>query len=152
MINCLLFIQDGNSGRTCLHHAVQTSNFSILGYLITDAEADIHAINFAGDTPLHIASGLDYVAVASLLIAAGADVTCQNYDFGEDISEGEAEGESSGEEGEKEEEETQEAVKQVAKDEEEELSGKTPMDLAKSERVREVILYWHHIKTQCLHP
>ncbi|XP_072050550.1 nuclear factor NF-kappa-B p105 subunit-like isoform X2 [Amphiura filiformis] len=130
-------VPDGNSGRTCLHHAVQRSNFSILGYLITDAEADIHAINFAGDTPLHIASSLDYVAVASLLIAAGADIHCENYDFG-DVTSEEEEGEKS-EEGEKQEDNADEEMKQEKDEEEEDLSGKTPLDLAKSDRMKSVL-------------
>lgn len=101
-----------------------------MGYLITDAEADVHAANFAGDTPLHIASSLDYVAVASLLIAAGADVHCENYDFGEDLVE----------EMNEDQQEEEPIRGKMEEGEEDEVSGKTPLDLAKSERVNDVLV------------
>ncbi|NP_001158473.1 nuclear factor kappa-B [Saccoglossus kowalevskii] len=71
---------DGKSGHTALHHAVEHEHLGIIGYLILEAQSDLHAQNFAGDTVLHIASGRQMYNVAALLVAAGSDPWMENYE------------------------------------------------------------------------
>lgn len=52
----------------------------MLSYLVADAKVDIQTEDFAGNTPLHIASAYDLTAVAALLIAAGANPDVRNCD------------------------------------------------------------------------
>ncbi|XP_070544392.1 nuclear factor NF-kappa-B p105 subunit-like [Ptychodera flava] len=115
--------QDGKSGHTALHHAVETENLAIIGYLILEAQADIHAPNFAGDTPLHVASGRGLLSVAALLVAAGADPTVENY---EPIDEDE-------------EEQEDEKDKDTASEEEQVVVGQTPLDLAVDRQMMNIL-------------
>ena len=105
---------------------MEQANFSLLGYLIADADADIHIQTFAGDTPLHLACSLDYVAVAAVLVSAGAEPSIENFDTSSNEMAGETGVISD------------EGHVEIFEDEynNEILSGKTSVDLACSERVR----------------
>ncbi|KAL5018885.1 hypothetical protein ScPMuIL_004607 [Solemya velum] len=76
-------LQDGKSGKTPLHFAVEADNLSVAGYLILEAGCDIDARCFDGNTALHMASGRGNVGMAALLMAAGADPDIENEDVGE---------------------------------------------------------------------
>lgn len=73
-------VVDGKCGRTALHFAVEHEQLAIVGYLVTEASADVNQPRFDGNTALHIACCLGLTAIASLLVAAGADADCENYE------------------------------------------------------------------------
>lgn len=69
--------QDSNSGRTSLHHAVEAGKYPVVEYLITRG-ADVNKVTFAGNTPLHTASGREMDDMAKLLMTHGANVNIAN--------------------------------------------------------------------------
>nr|XP_054773081.1 nuclear factor NF-kappa-B p105 subunit-like [Lytechinus pictus] len=117
-------IPDGKTGRTAVHYAVEVESFLILGYLLIEAKVDVDAVTFSGDSALHLASSLDLRAMATLLIAGGADPKLENGDMEDD---------SDGEEDEKDEEKDKE------EEEEKEKHGKTPYQLASSAKMKEIL-------------
>ncbi|XP_078366707.1 nuclear factor NF-kappa-B p105 subunit-like [Oculina patagonica] len=72
--------QDGTSGKTPLHHAVEQDYLALAGFLILEANSDVDAATFDGNTPLHIAAASGLKGQTALLVAAGADTTLQNSD------------------------------------------------------------------------
>lgn len=72
--------QDGTSGKTPLHHAVEQDNLAVAGFLILEANCDVDAITLDGNTPLHVAAASGLKGQTALLVAAGADTTVQNSD------------------------------------------------------------------------
>lgn len=70
--------QDGTSGKTPLHLSVEQDNLSLSGFLILEANCDVDASTFDGNTPLHLAAGLGLKGHTALLVAAGADTTFPN--------------------------------------------------------------------------
>ncbi|XP_071485203.1 nuclear factor NF-kappa-B p105 subunit-like [Diadema antillarum] len=124
-------LPDGKIGRSPLHYAIEMEDYPILGYLLIEAEADVQAATFEGNTPLHIASSLDLRAIAALLIAAGADPKQENGDV-ESASDAESDSEDDGIREEEEEEETKESS-------EIERRGKTPYQLARSDKMKEIL-------------
>ncbi|RUS85575.1 hypothetical protein EGW08_006658 [Elysia chlorotica] len=100
MLRTLIYAQadvnlpDGKSGKTALHHAVDSNDLPVAGFLLTEAHTDVNARCFDGNTALHIACARQLVAMVALLVTAGADQDCENEeipDTGEE--EAEAEGE-----------------------------------------------------------
>lgn len=72
--------QDGTSGKTPLHHAVEQDNLPLSGFLILEANCNVDATTFDGNTPLHLAAGIGLKGQTALLVAAGADTTLHNSD------------------------------------------------------------------------
>lgn len=75
-VNC----QDGTSGRTPIHHAVEQRNLGMTRFLMFDCKADVDAATFDESTPLHIAAGRGMKSLVALLLAAGANPTVTNYE------------------------------------------------------------------------
>ncbi|XP_028983201.2 LOW QUALITY PROTEIN: nuclear factor NF-kappa-B p100 subunit [Betta splendens] len=69
---------DQKSGNTALHLAVRENLFKVACTLITELKADVNAVTFGGNTPLHLAAGLGSPTLCSMLIAAGADKNLEN--------------------------------------------------------------------------
>ena len=72
--------QDGKSGRSALHHAVEADNLSMVNCLLYECHADADAMTLDEITPLHIAAGRGMESIAALLLAAGADPRMTNYE------------------------------------------------------------------------
>ncbi|XP_078351730.1 nuclear factor NF-kappa-B p105 subunit-like isoform X2 [Oculina patagonica] len=73
-------MQDGKSGRSALHHAVEAGNLSMINCLLYQCDADADAMTFDEITPLHIAAGRGMESVVALLLAGGADPRMTNYE------------------------------------------------------------------------
>ncbi|KAK7498584.1 hypothetical protein BaRGS_00010244 [Batillaria attramentaria] len=71
-------VPDGKSGRTALHHAVELDDLPVAGYLLMEANADVNARCFDGNTPLHIACCRGLVGMVALLMTAGANPEVEN--------------------------------------------------------------------------
>ncbi|XP_067156073.1 nuclear factor NF-kappa-B p100 subunit isoform X3 [Apteryx mantelli] len=65
-------------GRTPLHLAVEMENLNMATHLVKKLGADVSSRTFAGNTPLHLAAGLGSPTLTKLLLKAGADVLCEN--------------------------------------------------------------------------
>ncbi|XP_030344505.1 nuclear factor NF-kappa-B p100 subunit isoform X2 [Strigops habroptila] len=65
-------------GRTPLHLAVEMENLNMATHLVKKLGADVNRRTFAGNTPLHLAAGLGSPTLTKLLLKAGADVLCEN--------------------------------------------------------------------------
>ncbi|KAM7449939.1 Nuclear factorNF-kappa-B p105 subunit [Porites harrisoni] len=75
-----LSAQDGTSGKTPLHYAVEQDNLPLAGFLILEGNCDVDASSFDGNTALHLAAGYGLKGQTALLVAAGADTSLQNSD------------------------------------------------------------------------
>ena len=79
--------RDGRSGRTVLHHAVESRNMPVLTMLLVNRyiySVCLDAVTYDDLTPLALAEGRGYGDVAELLVLAGADSACgwdPNFDF-----------------------------------------------------------------------
>ena len=69
-------VRDGRSGRTVLHHAVESRNMPVLMLLLLTPGVWVDAITYDGRTPLALAEGRSYGDIAELLVVAGADTAC----------------------------------------------------------------------------
>nr|UYI29295.1 glutamate dehydrogenase 1 [Trachinotus ovatus] len=98
------------SGHTALHLAVRENLFKVACTLITELKADVNATTFGGNTPLHLAASLGSPTLCSMLIAAGADKNVEN---------------------------DEPLVFSDSSDEDE--PGHTPLDLAKCQKVRNLL-------------
>ncbi|NXW39812.1 NFKB2 factor, partial [Nyctiprogne leucopyga] len=65
-------------GRTPLHLAVEMENLNMATHLVKKLGADVNRRTFAGNTPLHLAAGLGSPTLTKLLLKSGADVLCEN--------------------------------------------------------------------------
>ena len=65
-------LQDGCSGRTVLHYAVQAGNQDWVQFLIRECHADVNVASRDGLTPLMIAVGQQRHNLVDMLTAAGA--------------------------------------------------------------------------------
>ncbi|XP_076147710.1 nuclear factor NF-kappa-B p105 subunit isoform X1 [Alosa pseudoharengus] len=115
-------VQELTSGRTPLHLAIELDNVSLSGCLLLEGNADVDSCTYNGSTPLHIAAGRGSVKLSALLMAAGADPHKENFEpvfFRED----------------------EDSSKQAIEDEEDEgfIPGMTPLDMAASLEVREIL-------------
>ncbi|XP_033100082.1 nuclear factor NF-kappa-B p105 subunit-like isoform X2 [Anneissia japonica] len=133
--HCNIDIQDGTSGYTPLHFAVENQDFGILGYLLLDTNANVHEVTFNGNTPLHLAAGRNLVAVAALLLASHADPLKENYDTYIDSSDSS-------------DDEDEEGSKRSAMDiSDDDICGKTPLDLASTDEMRRLLNGEPYIKS-----
>uniref|UniRef100_A0A8C2QAR0 Nuclear factor of kappa light polypeptide gene enhancer in B-cells 2 (p49/p100) n=1 Tax=Cyprinus carpio TaxID=7962 RepID=A0A8C2QAR0_CYPCA len=66
------------SGCTPLHLAVRDNLLKLACYLITELKADVNACTYGGNSPLHFAASQGSPSLCSMLIAAGADKRMEN--------------------------------------------------------------------------
>ncbi|XP_059422514.1 nuclear factor NF-kappa-B p100 subunit-like isoform X2 [Carassius carassius] len=66
------------SGCTALHLAVRDNSLKLACYLITELQADVNACTYGGNSPLHLAASQGSPPLCSMLIAAGADKRMEN--------------------------------------------------------------------------
>ncbi|XP_066475079.1 nuclear factor NF-kappa-B p100 subunit [Tiliqua scincoides] len=146
------------SGRTPLHLAVEMDNLNLATCLLMKLRADVNAQTSAGNTPLHLAAGMGSPILTKLLIKAGADILCEND---EPVS---APSSNSGSDIEVEQEEEdyvmelEEACSNTLADQDADCvaelenkqpstygtkrgRGHTPLNLASSSKVREILLH-----------
>ncbi|XP_013405334.1 nuclear factor NF-kappa-B p105 subunit isoform X1 [Lingula anatina] len=109
-------IQDGKSGRTALHHAVEKEDLALVGCLLLEAGADVNATTYDGNTALHLACGRECTGMVALLMAAGADPNIENSELLEEEKDDEGDGVDEEE--------------KKKNDPEEDLIGHTAFDLA----------------------
>lgn len=76
----LLFpVQEGTSGKTALHLAVELRDMTTVKLLLSRG-ANVDATMFNGCTPLHLAVGRQDAAIANLLCQSGADMMLRNME------------------------------------------------------------------------
>lgn len=74
-----MFLQEGTSGKTALHLAVETQEQSLVQFLLrAGARVDARMLN--GCTPLHLAMGRGLSSISSTLCKAGADSLLRNVE------------------------------------------------------------------------
>ncbi|NWH78748.1 NFKB2 factor, partial [Piaya cayana] len=130
-------------GRTPLHLAVEMENLNMATHLVKKLGADVNSRTFAGNTPLHLAAGLGSPTLTKLLFKAGADVLCEND---EPVSPSSSE--SSDTDADPEEQEVamecspspQPSVQEHRQAEHRQRRCHTPLDLTRSQKVREILL------------
>ncbi|NXP70234.1 NFKB2 factor, partial [Ramphastos sulfuratus] len=140
-------------GRTPLHLAVEMENLNMATHLVKKLGADVNSRTFAGNTPLHLAASLGSPTLTKLLLKAGADVLCEND---EPVSPSSSEA-SSDTDGDPEEQELAMQLGELATAAEHSVNLKplahgqlqaghrqhrchTPLDLTRSQKVREILL------------
>ncbi|XP_061610617.1 NF-kappa-B inhibitor epsilon [Phyllopteryx taeniolatus] len=74
-----LNIQEGTSGKTALHLAVEMHDATSVKLLLSSG-ANVDAAMFNGCTPLHLAVGRQDTAIANLLCQSGADTMLRNLE------------------------------------------------------------------------
>lgn len=74
-----LNIQEGTSGKTALHLAVELRDVASVKFLLSRG-ANVDAAMFNGCTPLHLAVGRQDAAIANLLCQSGADMMLRNME------------------------------------------------------------------------
>ncbi|XP_033016273.1 nuclear factor NF-kappa-B p105 subunit isoform X1 [Lacerta agilis] len=109
--------QEQKSGRTALHLAVEQGNISLAGCLLLEGDAFVDSTTYDGTTPLHIAAGRGSTKMTALLKAAGADPHIENF---EPLFE-------------------QDDVKDKDGDDEGVIPGTTPLDMATSWEVYDIL-------------
>jgi len=62
------------SGKTALHIAVESGNLNVVEHLIQIDGIDLNAMEPFHSTPLHIAAVKGFLAIATALVKAGADL------------------------------------------------------------------------------
>ncbi|KAM4521567.1 NF-kappa-B inhibitor epsilon [Odontesthes bonariensis] len=72
-------IQEGTSGKTALHLAVELHDITLVKLLLSNG-ANVDAIMFNGCTPLHLAVGRQDADIANLLCQFGADKMLRNME------------------------------------------------------------------------
>ncbi|XP_030297753.1 nuclear factor NF-kappa-B p100 subunit isoform X2 [Sparus aurata] len=120
------------SGNTALHLAVRENLFKVACTLITELKADVNACTFGGNTPLHLAASLGSPTLCSMLVAAGADKNVENDEplfFSSSSDEEQDEDEPIREEG----------PSQPINPRKRPAGGHTPLDLAKCQKVRNLL-------------
>ncbi|NXA54635.1 NFKB2 factor, partial [Nothocercus julius] len=141
-------------GRTPLHLAVEMENLNMATHLVKKLGADVNSRTFAGNTPLHLAAGLGSPTLTKLLLKAGADVSCEND---EPVSPSSSEASSDTDADPEEQElgmELEEAAPRVERSSDAAPGAAhacgearptqrrchTPLDLTRSQKVREILL------------
>lgn len=71
--------QEGTSGKTALHLAVELHDITSVKLLLSRG-ANVDAAMFNGCTPLHLAVGRQDAAIANLLCQSGADTMLRNME------------------------------------------------------------------------
>lgn len=121
------------SGNTALHLAVRENLFKVACTLITELKADVNASTFGGNTALHLAASVGSPTLCSMLIAAGADKNVENDEplfFSSSSDEEQDEDEPIRE---------REAASQPINPRKRPAGGHTPLDLAKCQKVRNLL-------------
>ncbi|XP_042357482.1 nuclear factor NF-kappa-B p100 subunit [Plectropomus leopardus] len=121
------------SGNTALHLAVRENLFKVACTLITELKADVNASTFGGNTPLHLAASLGSPTLCSMLIAAGADKNMENDEplfFSSSSDEEQDEDQPIRE---------QDGASQPVNPRKRPAGGHTPLDLAKCQKVRNLL-------------
>ncbi|XP_037638060.1 nuclear factor NF-kappa-B p100 subunit isoform X1 [Sebastes umbrosus] len=121
------------SGNTALHLAVRENLFKVACTLITELKADVNASTFGGNTALHLAASVGSPTLCSMLIAAGADKNVENDEplfFSSSSDEEPDEDEPIRE---------REAASQPINPRKRPAGGHTPLDLAKCQKVRNLL-------------
>ncbi|XP_039615162.1 nuclear factor NF-kappa-B p105 subunit-like [Polypterus senegalus] len=72
--------REQSSGRTALHLAAEQENVSLAGSLLLEGNAHVDSCTYDGSTPLHIAVGRKSAKLTALLKAAGADIYKENFE------------------------------------------------------------------------
>ncbi|KAM9154462.1 NF-kappa-B inhibitor epsilon [Pangshura tecta] len=72
-------VQDGTSGKTPLHLAVESRDREAVQYLLSKG-AHVDALMYNGCTPLHLAVGRKDAAMAAILYHSGADTLLRNME------------------------------------------------------------------------
>lgn len=72
-------MQEGTSGKTALHLAVELRDMTTVKLLLSRG-ANVDATMFNGCTPLHLAVGRQDAAIANLLCQSGADMMLRNME------------------------------------------------------------------------
>lgn len=75
----LLPRQEGTSGKTALHLAVELHDVTSVKMLLSRG-ADVDAAMYNGCTPLHLAVGRQDTAIANILCQSGADTMLRNME------------------------------------------------------------------------
>lgn len=79
MADILIPSQEGTSGKTALHLAVETQERGLVQFLL-QAGAQVDARMLNGCTPLHLAAGRGLMGISSTLCKAGADSLLRNVE------------------------------------------------------------------------
>lgn len=79
LADILLPLQEGTSGKTALHLAVETQERGLVQFLL-QAGARVDARMLNGCTPLHLAAGRGLSSISSTLCEAGADSLLRNVE------------------------------------------------------------------------
>ncbi|KAM7409209.1 hypothetical protein PAMA_002755 [Pampus argenteus] len=129
------------SGNTALHLAVRENLFKVACTLITELKADVNACTFGGNTALHLAASLGSPTLCSMLIAAGADKNLENDEplFFSSSSDDEQD----------EDEPIREAASQTVNPRKRPAVGHTPLDLAKCQKVKNLLNSRQSPKSNC---
>ncbi|XP_027139162.1 nuclear factor NF-kappa-B p100 subunit isoform X4 [Larimichthys crocea] len=125
------------SGNTALHLAVRENLFKVACTLITELKADVNACTFGGNTPLHLAASLGSPTLCSMLVAAGADKNMENDEplfFSSSSDEEQDEDEPI-----RDEVRERDAAAQPINPRKRPAGGHTPLDLAKCQKVRNLL-------------
>ncbi|XP_054681625.1 nuclear factor NF-kappa-B p105 subunit isoform X2 [Grus americana] len=109
--------QEQKSGRTALHLAVEQDNIPLAGCLLLEGDADVDSTTYDGTTPLHIAAGRGSTKLAAVLKAAGANPHAENFEPLFDLDD----------------------VKDDEDDDEGIVPGTTPLDMAASCEVYDIL-------------
>ncbi|XP_068806381.1 nuclear factor NF-kappa-B p100 subunit isoform X2 [Struthio camelus] len=150
-------------GRTPLHLAVEMENLNMATYLVKKLGADVNSRTFAGNTPLHLAAGLGSPTLAKLLLKAGADVLCEND---EPVSPSSSEASSDTDADAEEQElgmELEQPTPSTARSSDSDPTAEqgcgeagprqrrchTPLDLTRSQKVREILLQASQQSPEC---
>ena len=80
IVHTSFFSKDSKSGNTALHLAVEDNNLPMLSCLLFQGHADPNTMSYSGNTPLHIAAGLELEAIIATLIAVGANASVENLE------------------------------------------------------------------------
>ncbi|KAM7386006.1 hypothetical protein PAMP_002032 [Pampus punctatissimus] len=129
------------SGNTALHLAVRENLFKVACTLITELKADVNACTFGGNTALHLAASLGSPTLCSMLIAAGADKNLENDEplFFSSSSDDEQD----------EDEPIRVAASQSVNPRKRPAAGHTPLDLAKCQKVKNLLNSRQSPKSSC---
>ncbi|NWS97842.1 NFKB1 factor, partial [Mionectes macconnelli] len=109
--------QEQKSGRTALHLAVEQENIPLAGCLLLEGDADVDSTTYDGTTPLHIAAGRGSTKLTAVLKAAGANPHIENFEPLFDLDD----------------------VKDAEDDDEGIVPGTTPLDMAASCEVYDIL-------------
>ncbi|XP_017561751.1 nuclear factor NF-kappa-B p105 subunit isoform X2 [Pygocentrus nattereri] len=114
-------VQERTCGRTPLHLVTEHDNVSLAGCLLLEGDAEVDSVTYNGSTPLHIAAGRGSLKLSALLVAAGADPDKENYEplffRDEDCC----------------------AMDEEDQEDEGHIPGTTPLNMAASPEVREIL-------------